>query len=121
MCVVLPSVRTEVFISIWVETDRQLRVGEVTSHTSSGQSGALDAAESHIVQLAWCVGTYRKIGVTKERHVRPRDDAPLDSTDIKTVNTTSLNGFNYSMNFVNEYSRFAHIYFMRSKTAAESK
>ena len=61
--------------------------------------------------------------VPKVRQYQPLADKPFHtvSTDIKTVNTTSLNGFNYSMNFVDEYSRFAHIYFMRSKTAAESK
>ena len=61
--------------------------------------------------------------VPKVRQYQPLADKPFHtvSTDIKTVNTTSLNGFNHSMNFVDEYSRYAHIYFMRSKTAAESK
>ena len=30
-------------------------------------------------------------------------------------------GFNYSMNFVDEYSRYSHIYFMKTKNKSESK
>ena len=64
-----------------------------------------------------------KRSVPKVRVYDPRADKPFHtvSTDVKVVNTTSINGFNYSMNFVDEYSRYSHIYFMKTKNKSESK
>ena len=43
------------------------------------------------------------------------------ATDIKVANTTSLSGYNYSMHFVDAFSRYSHIYFMTSKDKKESR
>ena len=61
--------------------------------------------------------------VPKVRHYDMAADKPFHTvaTDVKVVNTTSLSGFNYSMHFVDEFSRYSHIYFMRSKDKKESR
>ena len=61
--------------------------------------------------------------VPKVRHYDMAADKPFHTvaTDIKVVNTTSLSGYNYSMHFVDEFSRYSHIYFMTSKDKKESR
>ena len=52
--------------------------------------------------------------VPKVRHYDMAADKPFHTvaTDIKVVNTTFLSGYNYPMHFVDEFSRYSHIYFM---------
>ena len=61
--------------------------------------------------------------VPKVRHYDMAADKPFHTvaTDVKVVNTTSLSGFNYSMHFVDEFSRYSHMYFMQSKDKKESR
>ena len=61
--------------------------------------------------------------LSKVRDYRPLADKPFYrvSTDIEVINAPSLNGFNYSMGFIDEYSRYARVYFMNTKSTAESK
>ena len=61
--------------------------------------------------------------VPKVRHYDMAADKPFHTvaTDIKVVNTASISGYNYSMHFVDEFSRYSHIYFMTSKDKKESR
>ena len=63
-----------------------------------------------------------KISRASRRHVPivRKFDAQADkpfhtvSTDVKVINTESLGGYNYVISFIDEYSRFAHVYYMLS-------
>ena len=50
-------------------------------------------------------------------------DTPFHTVTIgvNVVSTECLSGFRYAVNFVDEYTRFAHIYFMRTKNEVSTK
>ena len=43
------------------------------------------------------------------------------ATDVKVINTESLGGYNYAISFIDEYSKFAHVYYMKQKNEAHDK
>ena len=70
-----------------------------------------------------------KISRASRRHVPVirKYDAQADkpfhtvSTDVKVINTESLGGYNYVISFIDEYSRFAHVYYMKQKSEAHDR
>ena len=70
-----------------------------------------------------------KISRASRRHVPivrkfdPQADKPFHTvaTDVKVINTESLGGYNYVISFIDEYSRFAHVYYMKQKNEAHDK
>ena len=77
----------------------------------------------------YCFCEDSQIARTSRRHVssaRRFDslcDTPFHTVTIgvNVVSTECLRGFRYAVNFVDEYTRFAHIYFMRTKNEVSTK